>query len=190
MIKTMFHYFPDIINKLSQIKDIRKRPHYSISEIIFAAIAMSIFKASTRNAFNNYREEIKFEKNYFKAFGLRLPHMDTVHLILNNLDNNELEQLKYHLVSTLIEKKIFYKFRICSQYYNIVFDGTGVMTIKEANVKNFPNAVHTTSKNGVVTYFIKVLEAKLVTSSGFVISIGTEWIENEGEYDKQDCETK
>ncbi|MBF0297380.1 MAG: hypothetical protein HQK51_01590 [Oligoflexia bacterium] len=34
------------------------------------------------------------------------------------------------------------------------------------------------------------MEAKLVTSSGFVISIGTEWIENEGEYDKQDCETK
>jgi hypothetical protein len=36
-----------------------------------------------------------------------------------------------------------------------------------------------------------VLEAKLVTSNGFCISLGTEWIENPGgEYTKQDCELK
>jgi hypothetical protein len=69
-------------------------------------------------------------------------------------------------------------------------DGTGVMTIDKANVEKFPNALTNTSKNGVITYFIKVLEAKLVTNTGFVISIATEWIENDGEYDKQDCELK
>lgn len=186
----MFHYFPDIIDKLGKLPDIRKNPQYIISEIIFAAIAMNIFKSGTRNAFNNFRSELNFGKNYFKAFGLRLPHMDTVNAVLAIIENRELERLKYHMVSTLIEKKLFYNFRICSQYYNIAFDGTGVMTINETNVKKFPGALTTTSKNGAVTYFIKVLEAKLITRNGFAISLGTEWIENEGEYDKQDCEMK
>ncbi|MBF0227875.1 MAG: hypothetical protein HQK76_20705 [Desulfobacterales bacterium] len=48
-----------------------------------------------------------------------------------------------------------------------------------------------TSKNGTVTYFHNVLEAKLVSENGFCISIGTEWIENKDKtYDKQDCEIK
>jgi len=43
---------------------------------------------------------------------------------------------------------------------------------------------------GNTTWFVFVLEAKLVTSNGFSISIGSEWIENDQEYDKQDCESK
>ncbi len=51
---------------------------------------------------------------------------------------------------------------------------------------------HTTSKNGKVTYFHIVLEARLVTPQGFSVSVATVWIENPegGEYDKQDCERK
>ena len=47
-------------------------------------------------------------------------------------------------------------------------------------------------KNGKTTYFHLVLEARLITPTGFSISIATEWIENPegGEYDKQDCERK
>ena len=47
-----------------------------------------------------------------------------------------------------------------------------------------------TSRNGKTTYFHNVLEAKLITPSGFAISLLTEWIENSNEYDKQDCERK
>ena len=35
-----------------------------------------------------------------------------------------------------------------------------------------------------------MLEAKLVFTNGFSISLGTQWIENPKEYDKQDCELK
>lgn len=44
-------------------------------------------------------------------------------------------------------------------------------------------------KLGTTSYSHKVLEAKLVCSNGFAISLGSEWIENEVDgYDKQDCE--
>lgn len=190
LFQTMFHYFPDILERIGLIEDVRERPQYKIEEIIFAAIALHIFKAGTRNAFNSMRNQKYFEKNYFKTFGLRCPHLDTVNEVLEILSNEQLEQLKTYMVSSMIEKKVFYKFRILGTHYNIVFDATGMMTIDKANIKNFPNALHRTSKNDVVTYFINVLEAKLICKNGMAISIGTEWIENESEYDKQDCEQK
>jgi hypothetical protein len=47
-------------------------------------------------------------------------------------------------------------------------------------------------RDSAVTYLYPVLEAKLVTESGFCISPGTEWIINDNNkaYDKQDCEQK
>lgn len=49
---------------------------------------------------------------------------------------------------------------------------------------------HLRKYSGNTTWFSYVLEAKLVTSNGFSISLGSEWIQNEEEYDKQDCESK
>lgn len=44
---------------------------------------------------------------------------------------------------------------------------------------------------GKTTWFHNVLEAKLVTSNGFSVSLGSEWIANANtEYEKQDCERK
>ena len=44
---------------------------------------------------------------------------------------------------------------------------------------------------GNTSWFHNVLEARLVTSNGFSLSIATEWIENSDHgYDKQDCELK
>ncbi len=111
------------------------------------------------------------------------------------LSNEDLEALKTHLIKGLIERKLFYKYKILSKFYNVSVDGTGVMVIKEANVKNFPNALFKIYNKGKdnekIVYFVNVLEAKLVCSNGFCISLATEWIENpDDEYEKQDCELK
>lgn len=194
LVENLPHFFPDLFERLQDIKDCRDFPQYKISEIIFAAIAIHIFKAGSRNNFNNLNQN-KFAKNYFQSFKLRLPHLDTVNLVLKAISNDELEKLKTHLIKGLIERKLFYKYKIFNKYYNVSVDGTGVMTIKEANIKNFPNAlfrVHNKGKeNEKISYFLNVMEAKLVCANGFCISLATEWIENpECEYEKQDCELK
>ena len=66
-------------------------------------------------------------------------------------------------------------------------DATGVVSFDE---KHCEHCLHKTSKKGKVTYFHNVLEAKLLFSNGFSISLGSEWIENPDEYEKQDCELK
>jgi hypothetical protein len=66
-------------------------------------------------------------------------------------------------------------------------DGTGVLTYSERDCAQ----CLTRTQHGQTTYYHPVLEAKLVTASGWAFSLLTEFIENPGENPtKQDCELK
>ena len=148
---------------------------------------MFLFKEGSRNAMNNERQERKFRKNFKRVFRVRLPHMDTVDEVMRVLEETELEKLKQELIRTLLEKKVFRRQRFLGKYYQIVIDGTHTCTVEEGHC---PHCLHKTYENGTTWYFHNVLEAKLVFAKGFCISIGSQWIENETGYEKQDCELK
>ena len=151
-----------------------------------AGITLFLFKQGSRNAYNNDRKEKQFLKNYQKLFGIRLPHLDTPDELFRDLPDSQLEQVKAGMISRLIRNKVIEsgKFR---GHYVVAIDGTGVATYDK---KHCDSCLSKTSKNGVTTYFHNVLEAKILTPSGFSLSIATEWISNKGkdEYQKQDCE--
>jgi hypothetical protein len=188
MVKTIYHFFPNLGTELSSIVDPRKCRHYSIEEIVFAGIAMFLFKCGSRNVMDSFaKRSPKFKKNYRKAFGHRLSDMDTVAVVLNKLLPEELENLKTILVSRLLEKRVFDKWRF-QGHVVIAIDGTGIVSFGH---RHCPRCIKKVSKNGKTTWMHNVLEAKLVTDNGFSISLCTEWIENPGiEYNKQDCERK
>ncbi len=169
------------------LNDPRKRKEYSLAELVVGGIMLFVFKEGSRNAFDNDRREARFRKNYRRAFKLRLPGMDAVEDLYRLLDEHELESLKHLLIKTLIEKKMFYKFRFMSKKYFVAIDGTGVASYQ---TNYCGQCTSKTSKNGKTTYSHNVLEAKLVTHNGMSVSIATEWVRNENgkEYDKQDCE--
>lgn len=154
--------FPELFQSFNYLTDRRKHKGYLITEIVTGALFMYIFKETSRNAYNNDRRDACFRKNFFKYFGINLPHADAADDVLRVLPPGELEMLKTHLVSGLIEQ------RHCDQ------------------------CLTKTSKTGVVTYFHYVLEAKLVMSTGLSISLASEFIENTPGHDfqKQDCEQK
>lgn len=158
-------------------------------EILTGALFMSIFKEASRNAYNNDRREANFRKNFFKYFGLNLPHADAIDDVLRVLAPVEIEQLKSHLVAGLIEQKMLRKFRFLGKYYLIAVDATGMTSFDQ---RHCDHCLTKTSKTGLVTYFHYVLEAKIVASSGLSISLASEFIENDPgrDYEKQDCEQK
>jgi hypothetical protein len=91
------------------------------------------------------------------------------------------------LIEKLIRKKVLYPERVLDKYFVIAMDGSGTLTFADRHCSQCLTATH----NGKTLYFHKVLEAKLVTPSGFAFSIMTEFIENPGEKPtKQDCELK
>jgi hypothetical protein len=156
-------------------------------EIIMGGVSMFLFKQGSRNALNNQRFGEEFRLNYLNHFGLRMPHMDTVCDLLRRLDSQGLADLKADLVSTLISKKVLEKQKLIGFFYGVAVDATGVFSVPEGHCEH---CLFKTNKNGVKSYFHNVLEAKLLTRSGFAISIASEWIENDGAYEKQDCELK
>ena len=186
--KTINHFFPDFFNRIREIEDFRKKSEYELKELITACVAMFLFKEGSRNAFNNDREEENFKVNYQNLFHMRLPHMDTVDNVMRQLNESDLEQLKVSMIQDLLHKKSLHKFRLFGKYFIVAVDGTGIHTFPE---RHCDQCLTQESKNGKITYFHNVLEAKLICSNGFSISLATEWIENPvGDFDKQDCERK
>ena len=190
IVKIVKHHFPDFYEQLKKMQDPRKQLHYKIDEIVFAAISMFIFKTGSRNNFNNFRTIGKFKKNFKKAFGFRLPSLDAVSDVIKEMPEEEFENFKIQMIKTLLEKKVFNKWKFKGKFL-VAADGTGIASYKE---RHCDACLYTESKNGVKTYYHKVLEAKIVTSNGFSISLCTVWIDNEdtnnGIYDKQGCEKK
>ncbi len=188
IVKVINNSFPDLFDRMRQIEDYRKKPEYELAELITACIAMYIFKKGSRNALNNNRQDDDFKKNYQKIFKMRLPHMDTVDDVMRQLAEDELEKLKMRMIQSLLKKRTLHRFRLLKKWFVIAVDGSGIMSFSERHCEH---CLTQTSKNGKVTYFHNVLEAKLVCSNGFSISLATEWIENpEGDFEKQDCEPK
>ncbi len=186
LFKTITHFFPDLLERLRERDDCRRKSDYALSEILMAGIALFIFQQGSRNAFNNKRQEAKFKKHYQKLFKLRLPHLDTVHRVLCRLADEPLERLKQGLVKTLLEKKVLHPYRLFKRHFVVAIDATGTMSFAEPHCEQ---CLHQTSKNGKTTYFHHILEAKLITPNGFAISLASEWIANPlGEYEKQDGE--
>lgn len=177
------------MERIEGLDDCRNRKDYRKAELITACLMMFLLKEGSRNAMNNERKEAQFQKNYFRLFKMRLPHMDTVEDFLRLLGEQELEGLKAGLLSVLIEKKVFHKFRLLGKRFVVAIDGTGVASYGQ---DYSGECLSKTSKNGQTTWFHHVLEAKLVTSNGIVVSLATEWIANDKDrdFDKQDCEQK
>jgi hypothetical protein len=190
--KVMHCHFADLSARLSDLVDPRKFETYTIEEMVMPAIVLFILECDSRNSFNIKAREKKFCKNYRQFFGQELPHMDAINDLFKCLDFNEMEEIRCCLISILIEKKIFHKFRFLEQYSHIAIDGTGAYNWGEKPPEDIEKFASTKeSKNGKVTYFTLLLEAVLVCKNGMTVPLMTEWIANdELEYDKQDCELK
>lgn len=186
--QTIDHFIPDWKDRLDSIPDYRgNRAVYKMSEIVLAAVVLFLFKEESRNQMNEDSEEDQFRENYKSLFGLKLPHMDTVTDVMNKLDESHLESLRRQVIKYLLDKRTLHKFRLQGKYFKIAVDGSGIYTFDK---QPYPHCPHMTSKNGKKKWHQNVLEAKLVCSNGFSLSIATQWLKNEDGHTKQDCEQK
>lgn len=186
--KLLSQYYPALIDDIVQIVGDPRRNksiEYSLSEVVLACVMMYLFRQGSRNQMNVKREYKEFRTNYKKLLNLRVPHMDTMDAVMKRIDEHDLASLLHHLIRVLLTKRVLHKFRLIDKYFTIAIDGSGVFRYEQEPYKGCP---YKTSKNGKLSYYQSVVEAKLVCSNGFSISVGSEWIVNEDGRDKQDCE--
>jgi hypothetical protein len=113
--------------------------------------------------------------------------MDTVNDLFEKLDDSLLEELKVRLIKTLLHRRVLHKFRAFGKYFVVAIDGTGIFTFDKCP---YEGCQFKESKGGKVTYYQSVVEAKIVCSNGFSISLASEFIKTEDGSTKQDCEYK
>lgn len=133
-------------------------------------------------------------KNIYKILGLEekeyLPHYVTINGCLFKLDTQELEKIRKGMIYNLIHKKSFDDGKFLGAYWLIIVDATQLFCFKKRHCEH---CLTKTIKKGTddkkTIYYHQVLEAKIVLGDDLVISIATEFIENEKEnVSKQDCE--
>jgi len=166
----------------------KKASDYTLAAHLTACLAMFLFKFESRNQYNNRRKKTQFRINYEKLFKLPMPHGDSVHNVIELLNEDQVEHLKQQMVRTLLKRKVFHKSRYRNKWFRIAIDASGVVSFDHPHCQQ---CLTSTSKKGKVTYSHNILDARLVTPNGFSISLASVWIENpKGDYDKQDCERK
>lgn len=122
------------------------------------------------------------------VFGVnKVAHGDTVNAVVCAVAPAQMQEVVTSMTETLVRKKVLCTQRLLERYYCVAMDGTGTVSYEE---RHCPHCL-TRTQNGKTTYFHNVLEAKLVTPSGFAFSLMSEFIINpEPNPSKQDCELK
>ena len=115
--------------------------------------------------------------------------MDTVDKYLRFLEPEYLEAIKQDMFREIVRSKVLQKHKFEGKYFMLAIDGSGLQSY---DYEPYPGCPFKEYKNGKKTWTTYVLEAKIVTHSGFSLSLATGWIENptNERFDKQDIESK
>ncbi len=196
VISILKQYFPHLTTLFERLTDVRHQSYvkYSMS-VIFVTRLLGLLcgKTSMRNLTESMNTNICIE-NISRILEIKLdeiPHYDTINDVFEQVEVEELRKIQKYMVNKLIRSKMFEKYRCMNKYYQIVIDGTHLLTFKERHCKHCLKRVHNRGTADEYTqYYHYVLEAKLVVGD-IVISLDTEFVENEKEdVSKQDCEIK
>lgn len=191
------HFFQDITKRLKLVKDMRHKGYieYETDIILFTIIMKYSCGIDSMTSMTQAFNKSECIENVRKALGYEtldeLPHHDTINDFLVRLSNGEIEKIRDYMIRVLLKKRSFEDYRILNKYWCVAVDATGLYSFKERHCEHCLKKEHRDKETGEVTrttYYHNVLEAKLIVGD-MVLSIGTEFIENEDEsVTKQDCE--
>lgn len=192
----MNHFFHSLKEWIAEMNDPRNQSYitYSQTDLGYLAILKNICgQHSMREMEENFNKDSCIDTLRLMSGNKHLeemPHYDTLNYYLEKLSPECLSDLRKKMVASLIRGKQFNRGRLQSKYWRIILDGTGLFYFKERHCNNCLSTTRNTDDGKTMKlYYHKVLEAKIVLSDHVIISLGTEFIENEKEdVSKQDCE--
>lgn len=198
LFKTVTHFVPSFWSALANVPDPRDplRIVYPIQEELWVAISMFLLRIESRRNIKFKLATPTFIRNlqtwahqvYPKTiFPDTLLHGDTLAYVLKKIPCAVIEALRTLVMHALLRKRCLEPYRLGGTSYTVAIDGTGLLTYQTRHCDHCLKR----TREGTTRYYHHVLEAKLVTSNGFALSLESEFIENEqSTVSKQDCELK
>ncbi len=195
-LKVQHHFLPDFIDELGRIKDPRHQSYkeYDIEEILYTMIMKNACSISSMQEMTDVFNDEECVRNLCLILGKEekefLPHYVTINECLEKLDTEELHKFRNRMIKTLIRKRSFESARFLGKYWTIIVDATQLFYFNKKHCQHcLKRTIHKGTEEEKTYYYHNVLEAKIVLGDNLVISIATEFIENQSEdVKKQDCE--
>ena len=198
-MKTFTHFFGSVRKRWEGLPDPGKPESpedvvYSVGSLVFLCVLMFACRLGARR---QVRLELftTFLVDLYKVlFDVdSVPHGDTMNGVLCGLPFEGVQEVVTGMTETLIDKKVLYPHRLLERYHVVAVDATGMLVY---HYPHCPHCLHSTH-HGETVYYHPVLEAKVVTPTGLVFSVLSEFIENPEDdpsksekQRKQDCELK
>jgi hypothetical protein len=192
LLKTLHHFFPDFRSWLASVPDPRDPRFivYPIGYELAAGLMLFLTKLGSRRQMRFQFGTACFLKNLNLLCGTScetMLHPDTLAYLARRLPPAALEDLRLAMIRTLLRQRCFEQDRLLGRWYRVAIDMTGHLVFNERHCDHCLS-----QKQGEKTLYLHMaLEAKLVTPSGFCLSLATEFVENpQPDVTKQDCERK
>jgi len=189
LIVTVRHFFGSFAQLFGAVTEPRDpaRLTYPLPVLMATGVLMFLLRLGARRQIAALLRENGPSTAKYQAWlaSPECPHGDTLNYAFARCAVTEVQAVVSTMVATLIRRKLLDAERLLEHYHMIAVDGTGFLTYAERHCPHCLTRTH----HGHTTYYHPVLEAKLITPSGWVFSVMTEFIENPGERPtKQDCE--
>ena len=198
---------PGLFHDFADTKDPRNQSYteYSNDELLGTMFYKGIAGIESMQAMTYEFNKESVVQNLYRFMGRKekkyLPHAATVNEYFERLSPDELQKVQQKQVYGLIRSKLFYDARFQRKWLVIV-DGTQTYSVsRKLNDGCLERHYNKGTDEEVVNYHCDVLEAKIVFGESLVVSIASEFIENNGEdaesqknmseeKRKQDCEAE
>lgn len=202
LARTVRHFWPELGRWLKALPDTRFEPYvvYDKPFLVWWGLLLFLCKLGSRRQLD-YELRAGGQTvlaNVNRLAGTHqesLPCHDTLDHFLGHVGDRALAVLRREMVRRLIRMRALESSRLLGRYV-MLLDGTGFVVF---NHRHCPRCLEQKT-GGHTLYLHPVLEAKLATPEGLVLSLGTEHIENPlpphesnlASYEtiKQDCELK
>jgi len=187
------HYFPQLPGWFESIPDFRQpgKILFSGDFLCHLALWQRISGIESNNKFESELAQSENLLRNLKAYLGReipeLPGIDTICYFMQRLPPEHLQKIIDNMIYTLNRKKFLDSLKTDNDYILLGVDGVHAFS----STRPLEHSTHKTHGNDKTTYHKYFLEAKIISRQGIVLSVHTEPVENpDGEFDKQDCETK
>ena len=183
--KTIFHYVPEILKYIDEIREPRKRNNYSMRYLNMSEMLMFLSEGKSQRFTETAYRDNKYLENIGKIIKeelRKIPDAEIYTNVFSKVEKEEIEKFQYKINYQMIRNKIYEGSKILGKY-NLVLDAT---RFQKAHYEISEEWLKET-KDGNTTWYLSMLELKLVANN-MAISLMNEMIKNEDK--KKENETE
>ena len=153
--KTIFHYVPEILKYIDEIKEARKRHGYSMRYLIMSEILMFLSEGKSQRFTETAFEETKYLENISKITKERIKKIPDAEIytdVFSRIKKQDIERFQYKINYNMIRNKIYKDSKILGKY-NLVLDA---VRFQKAHYEISPEWLHEENERKNNMVFINV----------------------------------